>query len=99
MYLTCVPNLYKFTGKCGALFSSLGLTGVVWRDCHDNQRFSAVTKELIYETEFLRKGNNNNIIGRCKKFFSMMHCSCNIDVISYILYQDTKNQTVLYQRK
>lgn len=62
MDLTCVPSLYKFTGKCGALFSSLGLTGVAWRDCHDNQRFSAVTKELIYETEFLRKGNINYFV-------------------------------------
>lgn len=56
----------------------------------------AVTKKLIYETEFLRKGNINFVVVLLEeKFFSMMHCSCNIEVISYILYQDRKNQTTL----
>lgn len=56
----------------------------------------AVTKKLIYETGFLRKGNINFVVVLLEeKFFSMMHCSCNIEVISYILYQDRKNQTTL----
>ena len=59
-------------------------------------------RNLIYETEFLRKGNINFVVVFLEeKFSSMMHCSCNIEVISYILYQDRKksNNFVLCQRK
>lgn len=46
----------------------------------------AVTKKLIYETEFLRKGNINFVVVLLEEmFFSMMHCSCkNQTTLSYV---------------